>query len=71
MLDIAQKICNNKEAMREIKTNEAGQTLDRFTGKVLTCDLCEAEDSKENEVREWGNPYDWGVICEDCDCHET
>ena len=71
MLDIAQKICNNKEAMREIKTNEAGQTLDRFTGKVLTCDLCEAEDSKENEVREWGNPYDWGVICEECDCHET
>jgi len=53
------------------KTNEAGQTLDRFTGKVLTCDLCEAEDSKENEVREWGNPYDWGVICEECDCHET
>ena len=47
------------------------RTLDRFTGKVLTCDLCEAEDSKENEVREWGNPYDWGVICEDCDCHET
>ena len=45
--------------------------LNRFTGKVLTCDLCEAEDSKENEVREWGNPYDWGVICEDCDCHET
>jgi len=71
VLDIAQKICNNKEAMREIKTNEAGQTLDRFTGKVLTCDLCEAEDSKENEVREWGNPYDWGVICEECDCHET
>ena len=46
-------------------------TLDRFTGNVLTCDLCEAEDSKENEVREWGNPYDWGVICEECDCHET
>ena len=57
--------------MRETKTNKAGQTLDRFTGKVLTCDLCGAEDSKENEVREWGNPYDWGVICEDCDCHET
>lgn len=51
--------------------NEAGQTLDRFTGKVLTCDLCGAEDSKENEVREWGNPYDWGVICEECDRHET
>jgi hypothetical protein len=57
--------------MRETKTNEAGQTLDRFTGKVLTCDQCGAEDSKENEVREWGNPYDWGVICEECDCHET
>ena len=57
--------------MRETKTNEAGQTLDRFTGKVLTCDLCEAEDSKENEVREWGNPYDHGFICEECDCHET
>jgi len=47
------------------------KTLDRFSGKVLTCDICEAEDSKENEVREWGNPYDWGVICEECDCHET
>jgi hypothetical protein len=46
-------------------------TLDRFTGKVLTCDQCSAEDSKENEVREWGNPYDWGVICEECDRHET
>ena len=46
-------------------------TLDRFSGKVLTCDICEAEDSEENEVREWGNPYDWGVICEECDCHET
>ena len=47
------------------------KTLDRFTGKVLTCDQCNAEDSKENEVREWGNPYDWGTICEDCDRHET
>ena len=71
MLDIAQKICNNKEVMRETKTNEAGQTLDRFTGKVLTCDQCGAEDNEGNEVREWGNPYDWGVICEECDCHET
>jgi len=47
------------------------KTLDRFTGKVLTCDQCNAEDSEENEVREWGNPYDHGVICEECDCHET
>ena len=47
------------------------RTLDRFTGKVLTCDQCSAEDSEENEVREWGNPYDWGTICEECDCHET
>ncbi|SVD70259.1 uncharacterized protein METZ01_LOCUS423113, partial [marine metagenome] len=25
------------------------RTLDRFTGKVLTCDQCNAEDSEENE----------------------
>ena len=47
------------------------RTLDRFTGKVITCDQCGTQDSKENEVREWGNPYDWGTICEECDCHET
>ena len=62
------KICYTSCVMKE-KIYE--RTLDRFTGKVLTCDQCDAQDSKENEVREWGNPYDWGVICEECDCHET
>ena len=62
------KICYTSCVMKEEIYERA---LDRFTGKVLTCDLCEAEDSKENEVREWGNPYDWGVICEECDCHES
>ncbi len=39
--------------------------------RVLVCDQCGAKDNEENEVREWGNPYDWGTICEECDCHET
>ena len=54
-----------------MKEKKYEKTLNRFTGNVLTCDLCSAEDSEENEVREWGNPYDHGVICEECDCHET
>jgi hypothetical protein len=59
-----------RKEREEEKVNEAGETLDRF-GKVLACDQCGAKDSEENEVREWGNPYDWGTICEECDCHET
>ena len=75
-LDKRINLCYNVLVMKvrekpNTKINEAGQRLDRFTGKVLTCDLCGAEDSKENEVWEWGNPYDWGVICEECQCHET
>jgi hypothetical protein len=54
-----------------MKEKKYEKTLNRFTGKVLTCDQCNAEDSEENEVREWGNPYDHGFICEECDCHET
>ena len=39
--------------------------------KVLTCDMCGTAGDEENNVREWGNPYDFGTICEDCDRHET
>ena len=39
--------------------------------KELICDMCETAGDEENKVYEWGNPYDWGVICEDCDRHET
>ena len=63
-------IMDIRKEREEEKVNEAGETLDRF-GKVLACDQCGAKDSEENEVREWGNPYDWGTICEDCDRHET
>jgi|TARA_Y100000296_G_scaffold7128_1_gene8526 hypothetical protein len=64
-------IMDIREEREEEKEKIYEKTLDRFTGKVLTCDQCGAQDSNENEVREWGNPYDWGVICEECDCHET
>jgi hypothetical protein len=36
------------------------------TKKVLICDLCETAGDEENKVWEWGNPYDHGTICEDC-----
>lgn len=58
--------------MRELKTNEAGQKLDRFTGKVLTCDVCDREDGAKSDweghisVDEWGNEHDFGTICDEC-----
>ena len=70
MLDKRVNLCYNILVMK-VREKIYEKTLDRFTGKVLTCDQCNAEDSKENEVREWGNPYDHGFICEECDCHET
>ena len=40
--------------------------------KKLVCDMCDREDGAKSEwegtikVREWGNPYDWGTICDEC-----
>ena len=34
--------------------------------KILTCDMCGTAGDEENEVWEWGNPYDFGTICADC-----
>jgi hypothetical protein len=57
---------------KELKTNKEGQTIDRFTGKVMTCDVCEREDGAKSdwegtiEVREWGNEHDCGTICDEC-----
>jgi len=36
------------------------------TTKVLICDMCGTAGDEENEVWEWGNPYDFGTICADC-----
>ena len=58
---------------KEIKTNKEGQKIDRFTGKVMTCDICEREDGAKSDwegcisVREWGNPYDHGTTCNECE----
>ena len=54
--------------MRDIKERETaplGSTL-MPTTKVLICDMCGTAGDKENEVWEWGNPYDHGTICADC-----
>ena len=54
--------------MRDIKERETaplGSTL-MPTTKVLICDMCGTAGDKENEVWEWGNPYDFGTICTDC-----
>ena len=54
--------------MRDIKEREMaplGSTL-MPTTKVLICDMCGTAGDKENEVWEWGNPYDHGTICADC-----
>jgi len=48
------------------------EVVRRTTKKVLTCDMCDREDGAKSEwegtikVREWGNPYDWGTICDEC-----
>ena len=40
--------------------------------KKLVCDMCDREDGAKSEwegtikVREWGNPYDHGTICDEC-----
>ena len=40
--------------------------------KVLTCDMCgtagtpATEKEAANEVWNWGNPYDHGTICDEC-----
>jgi hypothetical protein len=54
--------------MRDTKERETaplGSTL-MPTTKVLICDMCGTAGDKENEVWEWGNPYDFGTICADC-----
>jgi hypothetical protein len=54
--------------MRDIKERETaplGSTL-MPTTKVLICDMCGTAGDKENEVWEWGNPYDHGTICANC-----
>ena len=54
--------------MRDTKEREMaplGSTL-LPTTKVLICDTCGTAGDEENEVWEWGNPYDFGTICADC-----
>ena len=54
--------------MRDTKERETaplGSTL-LPTTKVLICDMCGTVGDEENEVWEWGNPYDFGTICADC-----
>ncbi len=34
--------------------------------QVLSCDMCGTHGDDENEVSNWGNPYDHGTICDDC-----
>ena len=45
---------------------------DTIEKKKLVCDMCDREDGAKSEwegtikVREWGNPYDHGIICDEC-----
>ena len=45
---------------------------DTIEKKKLVCDMCDREDGAKSEwegtikVREWGNPYDHGTICDEC-----
>jgi len=34
--------------------------------QVLSCDMCGTHGDEETEVSTWGNPYDHGTICDDC-----
>tara|TARA_R110002167_G_scaffold278564_1_gene484408 strand:- start:93 stop:281 length:189 start_codon:yes stop_codon:yes gene_type:complete len=51
--------------IKERETAPLGSTL-MPTTKVLICDRCGTAGDEENEVWEWGNPYDFGTICADC-----
>ena len=54
--------------MRDI-TETMKDTIEK---KKLVCDMCDREDGAKSEwegtikVREWGNPYDHGIICDEC-----
>ena len=45
---------------------------DTIEKKKLVCDMCDREDGAKSEwegtikVREWGNQYDCGTICDEC-----
>ena len=54
--------------MRDTKERETAPlgSILMPTTKVLICDMCGTVGDKENEVWEWGNPYDFGTICADC-----
>jgi len=51
--------------IKERETAPLGSTL-MPTTKVLICDMCGTAGDEENEVWEWGNPYDFGTICANC-----
>ena len=54
--------------MRDTKENETAPlgSILMPTTKVLIRDMCGTAGDEENEVWEWGNPYDFGTICADC-----
>jgi len=46
--------------------NAHAKKLKMYFEKKLVCDMCGTAGDEENEVWEWGNPYDNGTICEEC-----
>ena len=56
------EMSNNFEVMSD-------KTIEK---KKLVCDICDREDGAKSEwegtikVWEWGNPYDHGTICDEC-----
>ena len=48
------------------------EVMRRTTKKKLVCDICNREDGAKSEwegtieVWNWGNPYDHGTICDEC-----
>jgi len=56
----------NKEANLFALIMDIRKEREEEKEKALTCDMCGTAGDEENEVWEWGNPYDFGTICADC-----
>jgi len=78
VVDLKPEMSNNFEVMREIKIEIDEKTAIKQIKKIsqslkkLTCDICNREDGAKSEwegtieVWNWGNPYDHGTICDEC-----
>jgi len=69
---INQVMRDRTETTKTYGANFAGFIHSHLTKKVLTCDMCgtagtpATEKEGANEVWNWGNEYDHGTICDEC-----